>query len=106
MQLIQHDSDGPHKLVRIETLGCAVNLLVDIHDENGTPVIAVEVEPAVPDELGRVWEVNGQTAVVVRCRGKQGEEAAAVVESDPDAPLAALHQLVREELGEPGRDGS
>jgi hypothetical protein len=93
MQILKHDPDGPHKLVRIETMGCAVNVLIDLHEENGTSVVAVEVEPSIPDELGRVWEAHGPTAVVVRCLGRQGEEPR-VSQEDSEAPLATLHQLV------------
>ena len=45
MQIMKHDAEGPHKLLRIETQGCAVNVLVGLHDEDGNSVIAVEVEP-------------------------------------------------------------
>jgi hypothetical protein len=90
MQILKHDPDGPHKLVRIETMGCAVNVLIDLHEENGTS--AVEVEPSAPDDLGRVWEAQGPTAVVVRCLGRQGDEQGA--KEDSQAPLATLRQLV------------
>ncbi|MFG2039836.1 hypothetical protein [Dactylosporangium sp. NPDC048998] len=99
MQLLKHDPDGPHKLVRVETMGCAVNVLVGLHDENGTPVIAVEVEPAIPDEDGRVWEAATPSVVLVRCLGRQGEPAPAVTAGVADERhLARLHEL----LGSPG----
>lgn len=94
MQLLKHDSDGPHKLVRIETMGCAVNVLIDLHEEDGTSLIAVEVEPSIPDELGRVWKADGPAAVIVRCLGRQGD-APPTGEADAGLPLATLHQLVR-----------
>ncbi|MET7393763.1 hypothetical protein ABZS66_09755 [Dactylosporangium sp. NPDC005572] len=93
MQLLKHDPDGPHKLVRVETMGCAVNVLVGLHDENGTPVIAVEVEPALPDELGRVWEANGPAVVLVRCLGRQDERPPAEAVED-DRHVASLHDLL------------
>lgn len=91
MQLLRHDPDGPHKLVRIETEGCAVNILIDLHEESGTPVIAVEVEPAIPDQLGRVWEAHGPTTVVVRCLGRQDDPMG----GDPVEDRAAVVALRR-----------
>lgn len=71
MRIVEHCSGGPHKLLRVETGGCAVNVVIDLHDPDGIPFIAVEVEPRVPDDDGRVWEVQGPAAVIVRCRGQQ-----------------------------------
>jgi hypothetical protein len=55
----------------VETGGCAVNVVIDLHDPDGIPFIAVEVEPRLPDDDGRVWQVEGPAAVLVRCRGLQ-----------------------------------
>jgi hypothetical protein len=71
VRVVEHDSGGPHKLLRVETDGCAVNIVIDLHDPDGIPFIAVEVEPRIPDDDGRVWEVQGPSAVLVRCRGRQ-----------------------------------
>jgi hypothetical protein len=71
VRIVEHDSGGPHKLLRVETAGCAVNIVIDLHDPDGIPFIAVEVEPRIPDDDGRVWEVQGPAAVLVRCRGQQ-----------------------------------
>ena len=71
MRIVEHESGGPHKLLRVETAGCAVNIVIDLHDQDGIPFIAVEVEPRIPDDDGRVWEVQGPSAVLVRCRGQQ-----------------------------------
>jgi hypothetical protein len=71
VRIVEHDSGGPHKLLRVETPGCAVNIVIDLHDPDGIPFIAVEVEPRIPDDDGRVWEVQGPSAVLVRCRGRQ-----------------------------------
>jgi hypothetical protein len=71
VRVVEHDSGGPHKLLRVETAGCAVNIVIDLHDPDGMPFIAVEVEPRIPDDDGRVWEVQGPSAVLVRCRGRQ-----------------------------------
>jgi hypothetical protein len=71
VRIVRHDSGGPHKLLRVETDGCAVNVVIDLHDADGIPFIAVEVEPRIPDDDGRVWEVQGPATVLVRCRGRQ-----------------------------------
>lgn len=71
MRIVEHYSGGPHKLLRVETGGCAVNVVIDLHDPDGVPFIAVEVEARIPDEDGRVWEVQGPATVLVRCRGQQ-----------------------------------
>jgi hypothetical protein len=71
VRIVEHESGGPHKLLRVETAGCAVNIVIDLHDPDGIPFIAVEVEPRIPDDEGQVWEVRGPSAVLVRCRGRQ-----------------------------------
>jgi hypothetical protein len=71
VRVVEHYSGGPHKLLRVETDGCAVNIVIDMHDPDGIPFIAVEVEPRLPDADGRVWEAVGNSAVLVRCRGTQ-----------------------------------
>ena len=71
MRTVEHYSGGPHKLLRVETGGCAVNIVIDLHDQDGIPFIAVEVEPRLPDDDGRVWEVAGPATVLVHCRGLQ-----------------------------------
>jgi hypothetical protein len=71
VRVVEHYSGGPHKLLRVETGGCAVNVVIDLHDSDGMPFIAIEVEPRIPDDDGRVWEVRGPAAVLVRCRGQQ-----------------------------------
>jgi len=88
VRLVEHYSGGPHKLLRVETGGCAVNVVIDLHDPDGVPFIAVEVEARIPDDDGRVWEVQGPAAVLVRCRGLQvmqadstGQEQAGVAAS-------------------------
>lgn len=71
MRIVEHYTAGPHKLLRVETGGCAVNVVIDLHDQDGIGFIAVEVEPRIPDDDGRVWEVAGPATVIVRCRGQQ-----------------------------------
>ena len=71
MRIVEHYSGGPHKLLRVETDGCAVNVVIDLHDPDGVPFIAVEVEPRIPDGDGRVWEVQGPATVLVHCHGLQ-----------------------------------
>jgi hypothetical protein len=71
VRIVEHYSGGPHKLLRVETGGCAVNVVIDLHDPHGIPFIVVEVEPRRPDDDGRVWEVEGPATVLVRCRGTQ-----------------------------------
>jgi len=71
VRTVEHYPGGQHKLMRVETAGCAVNIVIDLHDPDGIPFIAVEVEPRLPDEDGRVWEVEGPSTVLVHCRGRQ-----------------------------------
>jgi hypothetical protein len=71
VRTVEHYSGGPDKLLRVETGGCAVNVVIDLHDPHGIPFIAVEVEPRIPDDDGRVWELEGPATVLVRCRGLQ-----------------------------------
>ena len=81
MRIIEHKPGGPHKLLRVETAACAVNIVIDLHDPDGIPFIAVEVEPRVPDDDGRIWVVEGPSAVLVRCRGRQVLQGDAVAQS-------------------------
>ena len=71
MRSIQHYSGGQHKLLRVETDGCAVNIVIGLHDPHGMPFIAVEVEPRLPDADGRIWELDAPGVVLVHCRGQQ-----------------------------------
>ena len=54
MRTVEHYSGGPHKLLRVETDGCAVNVVIDLHDPHGIPFIAVEVEPMPPLRVPRL----------------------------------------------------
>jgi hypothetical protein len=71
MRAVEHYASGPDKLLRIEAEGCAVNIVIGLHDEDGSLFTAVEVEPRLPDQQGMVWEADGTTTVVVRCHGPQ-----------------------------------
>lgn len=84
MRIVEHYSGGPHKLLRVETDGCAVNIVIDLHDQHGIPFIAVEVEPRLPDGEGRVWEVSGPSTVLVHCRGRQVMEGDRAYQPESD----------------------
>ena len=71
MRIVEHYVGGPHKLLRVETDGCAVNIIIDLHDPSGIRTTAVEVEPRMPDADGQVWEADGRTTVIVHCLGAQ-----------------------------------
>ncbi|MGW1783706.1 hypothetical protein ACWCQQ_31950 [Streptomyces sp. NPDC002143] len=71
MRIVEHYASGPHKLLRVEAEGCAVNIVIGLHSEDGSSFTAIEVEPRLPDEYGAVWETDGATAIVVRRRGLQ-----------------------------------
>ena len=88
MRIVEHDSGGPHKLLRVVTAGCAVNIVIDLHDPDGIPFIAVEVEPRIPDDDGRVWEVQGPSAVLVRCRGRQVMQGDAACQEQAGATVS------------------
>jgi hypothetical protein len=43
VRMVEHYSGGPHKLLRVQTGGGAVNVVIDLHDPDGIPFIAVEM---------------------------------------------------------------
>lgn len=71
MRTVEHYSGGPDKLLRIETEGCAINVIVDLHDATGTQLIVVEVEARHPDQDAVQWEIESSNVVVVRRMGVQ-----------------------------------
>jgi hypothetical protein len=71
VRIVEHYAGGPHKLLRVEADGCAVNIIIDLHDPSGGRNTAIEVEPRLPDQDGQVWEADGRTTVIVHCRGAQ-----------------------------------
>jgi hypothetical protein len=79
MRVVEHLADGPHKLLRIETEGCAVHIVIGLHGPQGQRFTTVEVEPAQPADDGHVWQVCGPATVVVVDAGPQ------VLASDRDA---------------------
>ena len=90
MRTVEHFADGPHKLLRIEADGCAINVIVGLHDDNGARMTVVEVEARYPDGDAMQWEVEGPNVVVVRRMGVQhlvGDSPYAPVE-DPDVVAA------------------
>jgi hypothetical protein len=71
MRVVEHYANGTDRLLRVEAEGCAVNIIIGLHDESGSLLTAVEVEPRLPDQQGMVWKTDGTAAVVVRCHGQQ-----------------------------------
>lgn len=65
MRQIQHLSDGPDKILHIETEGCKINVIIGTHDPNGIEFTTVEIIPHQPDDEGRSWMTVGPTAVIV-----------------------------------------
>jgi hypothetical protein len=88
VRIVEHYSGGPHKLLRVETDGCAVNIVIDLHDPHGIPFVAVEVEPRLPDGDGRIWEVEGSSTVLVHCRGLQVMQGDRAYAPERDTPPA------------------
>jgi len=71
MKAVSISSEGPDKLLHVEADGCVVHITVGLHDTTGRRYTSVEVTPALPDDEGLVWQVEGSTAMLVRCRGPQ-----------------------------------
>lgn len=71
MRIVEHHLGGPHKLLRIETEGCAVHITVGLHDADGTEFTSVEIEPQQPADDGNVWFVRGPQTAVVLNHGRQ-----------------------------------
>jgi hypothetical protein len=71
MRIVEHLADGAHKLLRIETEGCAVHIVIGLHGPQGQRFTTVEVEPAQPADDGHVWHVRGPATVVVVDAGSQ-----------------------------------
>jgi hypothetical protein len=71
VRIVEHYEGGSHKLLRVETEGCAVNIVIGLHDHTGAQFTVVEVEARLPDQSGVVWETEGPSVVVVRSLGHQ-----------------------------------
>jgi hypothetical protein len=71
MRIVEHYTGGAHKLLRIETEGCAVHIAVGLHDADGCPFTSVEVEPLQPADNSDVWHVRGPASMIVINHGPQ-----------------------------------
>ena len=71
MRIGQHHLGGTDKLLRIETDGCAVHVLIGLHDPDGNRFTAVQIDPQQPDDQADIWEVRGPATTVLINRGPQ-----------------------------------
>ena len=71
MRIVEHYAGGAHKLLRVETEGCAVHITVGLHDADGQLFTSVEIEPLQPADNGDVWFVRGPGTTVVLNEGPQ-----------------------------------
>jgi hypothetical protein len=71
VRVIEHYPDGPHKLLRIETQGCAVHISAGLHDADGREFTAIEVEPYLPADDESVWHAEGPLTILVKNGGAQ-----------------------------------
>lgn len=71
MRIVEHHAAGPHKLLRVETEGCAVHIVIGLHDADGRPFTSVEIEPSQPDANFDVWYSRGPQTMVVLNHGPQ-----------------------------------
>jgi hypothetical protein len=59
------------KLLRIETEGCAVHIVIGLHDPDGRRFTSVEVEQLQPVNDGDVWHVRGPSTMLLLNHGPQ-----------------------------------
>lgn len=71
MRIVEHRAGGADKLLRIETEGCAVHIVVGLHDADGRSFTSVEIEPLQPADNSDVWHVRGPATMVVVNHGPQ-----------------------------------
>jgi hypothetical protein len=71
MRVVTHHAGGPHKLLRVETEGCAVHITIGLHGAEGQPFTSIEIEPLQPDDNSDVWFVRGPATTVVLNHGPQ-----------------------------------
>ena len=71
MRIVEHHSGGAHKLLRIETEGCAVHIAIGLHDADGRPFTSIEIEPLQPADNSDVWYLQGPATTVVVNHGAQ-----------------------------------
>jgi hypothetical protein len=71
MRIVEHYPENGHKLLRIETQGCAVHISAGMHDAEGHEFTAIEVEPSLPADDESIWTTVGATTIIVRNVGVQ-----------------------------------
>lgn len=71
MRIVEHYEGGAHKLLRIETEGCAVHIAIGLHDPDGRAFTSIEIEPLQPAGNSDVWYVRGSPTTVVVNHGPQ-----------------------------------
>jgi hypothetical protein len=71
VRIVEHHAGGAHKLLRIETEGCAVHIAIGLHDPEGRAFTSIEIEPLQPADNGDIWRVQGPATTVVVNHGPQ-----------------------------------
>jgi hypothetical protein len=71
VRIVEHHAGGAHKLLRIETEGCAVHIAIGLHDADGRPFTSIEIEPLQPADNSDVWHITGPATTVVVNHGPQ-----------------------------------
>jgi hypothetical protein len=71
MRVVEHHLGGTDKLLRIETDGCGVHVLIGLHDPDGNRFTAVQIDPQQPDDHGDICELRGPATTVLINRGPQ-----------------------------------
>jgi hypothetical protein len=71
VRIVEHYGGGAHKLLRVETEGCAVHITIGLHDPDGRPFTSIEIEPLQPADNSDVWYLRGSATTVVVNHGPQ-----------------------------------